>query len=68
MLVFDVTGKPVHVGTPHVVGAKVSATVVSHQQGDKVRIVKFQGKKRYKRTKGFRAQQTTLSINKISVS
>ena len=37
-------------------------------QGDKVRVLKFQGKKRYKRTMGFRPQQTVLSIDKISVS
>lgn len=68
LLMFDAEGTPVYVGTPTVPGAKVSATVKSHHQGDKVRVLKFQGKKRYKRTMGFRPQQTVLSIDKISVS
>ena len=68
LLLFDAAGDPVYIGTPTVPGAKVSATVVSNQKGDKIRVIKFQGKKRYKRTKGFRPHQTTLSINKISVS
>ncbi|USN55821.1 MAG: 50S ribosomal protein L21 [Candidatus Peribacteria bacterium] len=47
---FDDTGSTVHVGTPYVPG-KVVAKVVGHQQGDKVKVFKFQSKKRYQRNR-----------------
>ena len=67
LLVFDDEWKKVLVGKPHVKGAVVSAKIVKHQKGDKVKVVKFQGKKRYHRNRGFRPTQTVLSIENIRV-
>jgi len=64
--VFDKDGKKVSVGKPTVKGAKVTAKVLSHSKGDKTRVLKFQGKKRYQRVKGFRPHQTVISIEKIA--
>lgn len=67
LLGFDAEGKNVKVGTPYLSKAEVKATIVDHTKGDKIRSVKFQGKKRYHKTKGFRQSQTVLSIESISV-
>lgn len=55
----------VSIGNPYVAGASVEATVVSHGQGDKVRVVKTHRRKRYKRVKGHRQEYTQVKITKI---
>ncbi len=54
-------------GNPSIAWANVTAKVLAHQQWDKLRVIKFQGKKRYTKTKWFRAKQTILSIEWVSV-
>ena len=66
LLTFDDEGKKVSVWSPYVKGASVSAKIVKHQRGDKVKVFKFQGKKRYHKTRGFKPSQTILSIEKIN--
>lgn len=46
--------------------AKVSATVVEHVKGPKIRIVKFKPKSGYKRVTGHRQPLTKIKIDKIS--
>lgn len=53
----------VELGTPTLGG--VSAQIVSHVKGDKIRVAKFKAKSRYRKVKGFRAQLTKLKILKI---
>lgn len=53
------------IGAPFVEGAKVVAEVLSHQRGPKVDIYKFKRRKRYRKSIGFRAEQTTLRIQSI---
>lgn len=65
LLSFDESGTKTIVGTPYVEKATVKMKVVEHTKGDKVRVFKFQGKKRYHRTKWFTAQQTVLSIESV---
>jgi len=48
-LAFDEKAEKVIVGKPYVKG-KVEAEVTKHQQGDKVRTIKFKRKNRYQRT------------------
>jgi large subunit ribosomal protein L21 len=48
-------------------GVTVSARVVGHVLGDKVRIGKYRPKKGYRRHTGFRARLTQLEIEKIGV-
>jgi large subunit ribosomal protein L21 len=66
LLVAD--GETVSVGTPHVSGAKVQATVVSQVQGPKLVVFKYKPKKRYRVKKGHRQDYTRLHIDSIMFS
>lgn len=59
--------KQVMVGAPYVT-AGITFKVKEHVQGDKVHTVKFQWKKRYHRNKGFRAAQSVLVVEEISLN
>jgi large subunit ribosomal protein L21 len=72
-VVFDevllmVDGEKIQVGQPLVKGVKVKATIIDELKGEKIRIAIYKSKTRYRKVKGFRAQQTKLKIQKISVS
>jgi large subunit ribosomal protein L21 len=54
------------VGKPEVVGAKVVATVVTHGRGEKIKVIKYHRKVRYKKTYGHRQPFTQIKIEKIS--
>jgi large subunit ribosomal protein L21 len=64
LLVAD--GANIKIGKPRVAGAKVSATVESHGQGDKKVIVKFRRRKHYKRAGNHRQQYTLVKITGIA--
>ena len=59
-------GEGIKVGTPLVSGATVTATVVSHGRGDKVRIFKMRRRKHYQKRQGHRQNFTELEIASIS--
>ncbi len=59
-------GESVKVGNPLVSGAKVTATVVSHGRGQKVRIFKLRRRKHYQRTQGHRQNYTELRVDAIA--
>lgn len=63
LLVSD--GDKVTVGTPHVEGASVTATVQAQGRGPKVKIVKFKRRKDYLRQNGHRQSYTELAITGI---
>ena len=46
--------------------AKVSARVVGHERGDKIRVFKFKPKRGYKRTMGHRQELTRLEVTELS--
>jgi len=58
-------GDDVKVGAPFVSGAKVTATVVEHGRGDKVRIFKLRRRKHFQKTKGHRQGYTEVRIKDI---
>ena len=60
LLVAD--GDSVRMGTPLVDGARITARVVKHGRGDKVRIFKMNRRKHYRRTKGHRQNYTEIEI------
>lgn len=60
-------GGELKLGTPLLVGATVSATVLSHGKHDKVRIFKMRRRKHYQKRQGHRQQFTELEIGAISV-
>jgi large subunit ribosomal protein L21 len=59
-------GEQFKVGVPLVSGATVSATVVSHGRGDKVRIFKMRRRKHYQKHQGHRQNYTELFIGGIA--
>lgn len=61
-----VNGDDVKIGTPVVEGSKVVAEVISHDRGDKVKIVKFRRRKHYRKQAGHRQWFTEVKITGIS--
>lgn len=59
-------GEDVKIGMPYVDGGKVTAEVVTHGRGDKVKIVKFQRRKHSRKTQGHRQWFTEVKITGIS--
>jgi large subunit ribosomal protein L21 len=64
LLVSD--GDRVAVGAPYVDGGKVTAEVVSHDRGTKIRIIKFRRRQGYMRTQGHRQWFTEVRITGIN--
>jgi large subunit ribosomal protein L21 len=60
------SGEQLAVGSPLVSGATVSATILSHGRGDKVRIFKMRRRKHYQKHQGHRQNFTELFIGKIA--
>ncbi|MEK7164385.1 MAG: 50S ribosomal protein L21 [Patescibacteria group bacterium] len=65
LLVSDPAGQDVKLGTPLVAGAKVEATVLEQGRADKITVVKFKPKVRYRRKLGHRQPFTAIQIDKI---
>ncbi|TSC90459.1 MAG: large subunit ribosomal protein L21 [Microgenomates group bacterium Gr01-1014_5] len=65
LLVVD--GDKAEVGSPEVSGAKVEAEVLENLKGEKIRVLKYKAKSRYRKVRGFRASQTKIKITKIKL-
>jgi large subunit ribosomal protein L21 len=63
LLVAD--GVRVRAGAPFVSDAKVTAEIVGHGRGPKIRVFKYKNKTRSRKTRGHRQGETTLKITKI---
>nr|WP_086939661.1 50S ribosomal protein L21 [Thaumasiovibrio occultus] len=59
-------GEEVTVGAPLIDGGKVTAEVISHGRGDKVKIVKFRRRKHSRKQMGHRQWFTEVKITGIS--
>jgi len=59
-------GDDVKIGTPSVAGAKVTAEVVTHGRGEKIKIVKFRRRKHSRKQMGHRQWFTEVKITGIS--
>lgn len=57
----------IHIGTPTVEGAKVTASVVAHGKAKKVIVYKYKRRKYYRRKRGHRQPYTEVKISKIAV-
>ncbi len=64
-VLLSVNEDSVVVGKPTVSGASVDASLVEEKKGEKIRVMKFKAKSRYRRTTGFRAQLSVIKIDKI---
>ncbi len=59
-------GEDVKIGAPVVEGAKVSAEIVAHGRGKKIRIIKFKRRKHHMKQMGHRQWFTEIKITGIS--
>ena len=64
LLVAD--GDNVLVGQPYVDGGKVTAEVMSHDRGKKIRVIKFRRRQNYMRRQGHRQWFTEVRITGIN--
>lgn len=62
-----VEDEKIHVGTPVIKGASVSASILDHVKGPKVITFKYSPKKRIRVKTGHRQHYTRLKIESISV-
>ena len=60
------SGESLSFGAPLIDGASVSATVLAHGRGDKVRIFKMRRRKHYQKRQGHRQNYTELFIGGIA--
>ena len=58
-------GDRIAVGQPTVKGAKVTAEVVEHLRGEKVRVFKFKRRREYRRRRGHRDALTRIKVSAI---
>ncbi len=70
-LVFDrvlliANAEDIHVGTPTVEDATVTATILRHVKGDKVIVFKKKRRKRYRVKRGHRQQYTQIRVDSLS--
>ncbi|MCR4314197.1 MAG: 50S ribosomal protein L21 [Candidatus Uhrbacteria bacterium] len=68
LLVSDEEGTTTHVGTPTLSGAKVTAVILDQGRADKVSVIKYKSKVRYRRNVGHRQPFTKIKIEKIAAS
>lgn len=59
-------GDKLEIGMPLVSGAKVMGKVVRNFKDEKVDVIKFKAKSRYRRKMGFRAQLTAVEIMSLT--
>jgi large subunit ribosomal protein L21 len=58
-------GDRIAVGQPTVKGATVTAEVVEHLRGKKVRVFKFKRRREYRRRRGHRDELTRIKVSAI---
>lgn len=58
-------GDEIKVGTPYVKGLIVAFKVLEHKKGEKIKVIRFKAKSRYRRTRGHRQQLSVLEVTKL---
>lgn len=61
-VLLKVDGEDIQVGTPYLEKVSLSAKIVEHLRGEKIRVATYKSKSRYRRVKGHRQEQTKLEI------
>ncbi|MDP2560856.1 50S ribosomal protein L21 [Psychrobium sp. 1_MG-2023] len=59
-------GENINVGAPYVEGGKVTAEILTHGRGDKIKIVKFRRRKHSRKSQGHRQWFTEVKITAIN--
>ncbi len=58
-------GDQITIGAPYVSGRKVSAEVVSHGRGEKIKIIKMRRRKHFRKQMGHRQSYTEVKVTAI---
>jgi large subunit ribosomal protein L21 len=58
-------GEDVKIGAPYLDGGKVTAKVVDHGRGEKIKVIKFKRRKNYRKQMGHRQYFTQIEITGI---
>jgi large subunit ribosomal protein L21 len=61
-------GEDIKVGSPYLKGGKVTATIVEHGRGEKIKILKFKRRKHHMKRMGHRQDFTRIEITGIAAS
>jgi large subunit ribosomal protein L21 len=64
LLVAD--GDKIAVGQPYVKGASLTAEVVEHLRGEKIRVFKFKRRREYRKRRGHRDELTRIRVTGIT--
>ena len=64
LLVSD--GEKIAVGQPYLKGASLTAELVEHLRGPKLKIFKFKRRREYRRRRGYRDELTRIRVSAIS--
>ena len=59
-------GETIAVGQPYVKGASLTAEVIEHLRGPKLKIFKFKRRHDYRRRRGYRDELTRIRVSAIS--
>jgi large subunit ribosomal protein L21 len=59
-------GDQITVGSPFIQGASVSAKIISHGRGEKIRIFKLRRRKHYQKHQGHRQNYTEILIQSVN--
>lgn len=59
-------GEDVKIGTPYVAGGEVTAEIVTHGRGEKIKVVKFRRRKHSRKQMGHRQWFTEVKITAIN--
>lgn len=65
LMVTDEQGEKIELGQPFVTGAVVEAKILEQGRADKVEVIKYRPKTRYKRKAGHRQMFTKVEITKV---
>jgi large subunit ribosomal protein L21 len=68
LLLIDEKKNKVEIGKPYIKEAKVEGEILEEVKGEKVLVVKFKPKTRYRRKKGYRPLFSKVKITKIVFS
>lgn len=66
-VLLGVDGDHITIGKPVLDGGRVVGEVIKHEKGDKIRVVKFKAKARYRKARGYRHSYTQVLIKSIEL-
>jgi len=60
-------GEKIEIGKPILEKVKIGYKIIGEEKGEKIEVIKYKSKSRFRRHTGFRPQYTRVLVNKISL-